>query len=93
MRMRTPFRVVWAVSLLLCLVAVLLMPGMTTMVVRSHTSGKHLVRMAGGYPLVALAASIYGGLLPLPQIGASLANRMAHGAGPHPLDITGALRC
>ena len=65
MRMRTPARVAWAISLLFCLVAILLMPGATT-VVRTH--GKHTVRLITAHSLLIMASALVDSELLRPPV-------------------------
>jgi hypothetical protein len=92
MRMRTPTRVVWAISLLFCVVAILLIPGSTSIVVRSH--GKQLVRVVSSLSLLTLASVVVYRDLLRPPAAHWLARWQAfRGSGPNLLHETCVLRC
>lgn len=92
--MRAPVRTAWAVGLLLALIAVLLMPGMTSLVVRTHATGKHLVRLVGTHLVMTLAsASDYRWLLKAPSIRLANLWQVQHGFRPDLLGHTCILRC
>jgi len=92
--MRAPVRVAWAISLLVCMVAILLMPGMASLVVRTHATGKHMVRLVGAHLQMTLAsASEYRWLLRAPSVRWSSLRQVIHGFGPDLLDQTCVLRC
>ena len=94
MRMRTPIRMAWAISLLVCLVALLLVPGMTTLMVRSHTTGKQIVRLVGAQFLLVLAtASVYRFMLRPPSLRWASLWQVVHGPGGDLLEQTCVLRC
>ena len=94
MRMRAPVRTAWAVGLLLALVAVLLMPGMTTLVVRTHATGKHMVRLVGSHLVMTLAsASDYRWALRAPSIHLANLWQVQNGFRPDLLDHSFVLRC
>ena len=89
--MRTSARVVWALSLLLCLVAILLLPGSAT-VVRTH--GKHTVRVISLHSLLTLASVvIYRDLLRPPDIQWAAGWQAIRGNGSQLLHGTCVLRC
>jgi len=91
MRMRTPARVAWAISLLLCLVAILLMPGATT-VVRTH--GKHTVRLVTVHSLLMMASVlVYRDMLRPPRIDWIARRQASNGSGSNLLHETCVLRC
>jgi len=93
MKMRAQVRVAWAIGLLVCLVAILLMPGMTS-VVRSHATGKHMVRLLSVHSLLTLAsASAYRGTLRASELRLSNLWRVVRGSGPDLLRQTCVLRC
>ncbi len=61
---RSTIRIVFAVAVLSCLVAMVLMPGATTaVVVPSHTHGKQTVRIISVLSILALAAAAYQGMV------------------------------
>jgi len=95
MRMRSRVRVAWAISLLVCLLAILLMPGMTTvLVVRSHATGKHMVRLVNAHSQMTLSASsVYRNVLRPPAVVSSSSRQVVHGPGPAMLEKTCVLRC
>ena len=91
--MRAPIRTAWAIGLLLALVAVLLIPGMTTLVMRTHATGKQMVRLVGA-PLMTLAlASDYRWLLRAPSLRLASIWQVQHGFRPDLLDQPDVLRC
>ncbi|HVZ18953.1 MAG TPA: hypothetical protein VG897_17685 [Terriglobales bacterium] len=92
--MRTPFRIAWAISLLICLVALLVVPGMTTLIVRSHTSGKQVVRLLGAQMVLTLALALaYRWILRPPSARWSSLPQGIHGLGWDLLEQTCVLRC
>lgn len=92
MRMRTPARVVWAISLLFCLVAILLLPGMATHVVRNH--GKHSVRLVTTHSLLTMASVlVYRELLRPPVVHWAARWQEMSGTGSQLLHETCVLRC
>jgi hypothetical protein len=91
--MRAPIRVVWAISLLVCLLALLLVPGLTTVVVRSHATGKQMVRLVNVHVLLALASGAnYRSLLRPPTVGWSALSQLLQGSRSNLLE-TCVLRC
>jgi hypothetical protein len=87
---RNPIRVLFAVTVLACLLALLLMPGDTTaMVVQSHASGKQSVRIISLLSLLVLAAVICREMMRVPTITFHGFRQVyAHGFGPDLLDKT-----
>jgi hypothetical protein len=86
--------VLFALVILGCLLALLLMPGATTaVVVRTHASGKQYVRAFSVLTMIILAAG-YSGLLHSPS-STNLMFRRAylHRIGPDVVDITCARLC
>jgi hypothetical protein len=94
MKMRTSFRIAWAVSLLVCLLAMLLMPSVMTVVMRSNATGKQMVRLVSVQMLLALAsAAIYRSLLRPPAVASSALWQVVHGSRADLLEMTCVLRC
>lgn len=93
--MWNPIRVMFAVAVLSCLLALLLMPGATTaMVVQSHASGKQSIRFFSVFSLLVLAAAICRGIMRVPSITFhSFRQVYSHGFGPALLDKTCARLC
>jgi ABC-type Fe3+ transport system permease subunit len=93
--MSNPTRVIATIALLVCLVVLLLMPGaITAMVVRSHSSGKQIIRVLSLLTLVMMAAVICCGLLHLNARYFSRYRQVfLHGYGPNLLDLTCARLC
>ncbi|MGZ3437799.1 MAG: hypothetical protein ACXU9O_16125 [Gemmatimonadaceae bacterium] len=92
--MRAPVRIAWAISLLICLVALLLVPGMTALMVRSHATGKQVVRLVSAHFVLTLAsASVYRWLLRAPLIRWRSLLLVVHGLGGDLLEQTCILRC
>ena len=84
----------FALAVLVCLLALLLMPGATTAaVVQSHSNGKQLARAFSLLTMIILAAGCVGALR-IPT-GAHHRFRQVylHGFGPDLLDITCARLC
>ena len=93
MKMRTSFRIAWAVSLLVCLLAMLLMPSVMSVIIRSNATGKQMVRLVSVQMLLALAsAAIYRGLLRPPAVASSAQWQVVHGSRAD-LEMTCVLRC
>jgi hypothetical protein len=83
----------WAISLLICLVAMLLVPGMTALMVRSHTTGKQVVRLVNAHFLLTLAsASVYRWMLTPSAQWAGL-RQVVHGSVSDLLGQTCVMRC
>jgi hypothetical protein len=83
-----PIRILFAVTILSCLLALLLMPGATTAVVeRTHPSGKQFVRIASLLSMIVLAVGFYRGLH-TGILGSSFRLVYAHGFGSDLLDKT-----
>ena len=92
--MRAPVRMAWAISLLICLVAMLLVPGMTALMVPSHATGKRVVRLVSAHLLLTLAsASVYRWLLRVPSVSWASLWQVLQGSGPDLLEQTCVLRC
>jgi hypothetical protein len=86
---RNPIRVLFAVTVLACLLALLLMPGDTTAsVVQSHASGKQLVRLISLLSLLVLAAAICREMRVHTIVFHGFRQVYAHGFGPDLLDKT-----
>jgi hypothetical protein len=88
--MRNSIRVLFAITVLACLAALLLMPGATTaVVVRSHPSGKQSVRFISFLSILAMAAAVCQGFVRIPSLSLhNLRSVMTHGFGPDLLDKT-----
>jgi hypothetical protein len=88
--MRNQVRILFALTVLICLLALLLMPGATTtMVVQSHSSGKQTIRFISLLSLLAMAAAVCRGIMRVPAITfGSFRQVYAHGFGPDLLDKT-----
>ncbi len=88
--MSGPIRVLFAFTVLACLLALLIMPGeTTTMVVQSHSSGKQSVRVISLLSLLVLAATVCRELMRVPAMTFhSFRQVYAHGFGPDLLDKT-----
>ncbi len=86
----SPFRTLLALTLLSCLVALLMMPGATSMVfVRSHSTGKQIVRVISVLTLVALAAAVCQGFLHSHDAAFHASRQVyLHGFGPDLIDKT-----
>jgi hypothetical protein len=93
--MWNPIRVLFAVTVLACLLALLLLPGATTaMVVQSHASGKQSVRFISVLSLMLMAAAICRGVMRVPFVTFhSFRQVYSHGFGPALLDKTCARLC
>ena len=93
MGISNPVRILFAVTILSCLLALLLMPGATTAVVeRTHPSGKQFVRIVSLLSMIVLAVGFARGLS-TSILGASFRLVSAHGFGPDLLDKTCARLC
>lgn len=88
--MRDAVRIVFALTVLVCLLALLLFPGATTaVVVRSHSTGKQSVRLISVLTILAFAMAVCRGLLRSPYASLhSFRQVCAHGFGPDLLDKT-----
>lgn len=88
--MGNPIRILFAVTVLACLLALVLMPGATTeMVAQSHASGKQSVRFISLLSLLVMAAVICRELMRVPTITFHGFRQVyAHGFGPDLLDKT-----
>ena len=88
-------RVMLAMTVLACLLALLLLPGATTaMVVQSHASGKQSIRFFSVFSLLVLAAAICRGIMRIPSVTFhSFRQVYSHGFGPDLLDKTCARLC
>jgi hypothetical protein len=88
--MRHSIRVFLAITILVCLAALLLMPGATTaVVVRTHPSGKQSIRFFSFLSILALAAAVCQGFMRAPS--ASLHDPRfveSHAFGPDLLEKT-----
>ena len=85
----------FAMLVLACLLALLLMPGATTaMVIQSHASGKQSIRFISLLSLLVMAAAICRGIMRIPAITFhSFRQVYSHGFGPDLLDKTCARLC
>jgi hypothetical protein len=94
-KVNAPIRIVFAVVVLSCMVALLLMPGATTAVIsHSHASGKRLVRVVSVVSLMALAATEYRGILHTPNTLFHTSRQVyAPGSGHDLIDVTCARLC
>ena len=88
--MRHSIRVVLAITVLVCLTALLLMPGATTaVVVRTHPSGKQSIRFISFLSILALAAAVCQGFVRSSSVLLhDLRFIQTHGFGPDLLDKT-----
>ncbi len=93
--MKNSIRALCVFAVVICLMALLLMPGATTaVVVRSHATGKQSVRVISVLTLLAFAAAVSNGLLRLSsQWLHGLRQVSTHGYGPCLLDKTCARLC
>ena len=85
----------FAMLVLACLLALLLMPGATTaMVIQSHASGKQSIRFISLLSLLVMAAVICRELMRVPTMTFHGFRQIyAHGFGPDLLDRTCVLLC
>lgn len=87
-------RVVLALAVLVCLLALLLMPGAITAMVVQSNSGKQSVRYISLLSLLAMAAVICREMMRVPTITFHGFRQVyAHGFGPELLDKTCARLC
>lgn len=93
--MRNSIRILFALTVLACLTALLLFPGATTaVVVQSHATGKQSVRLISLLTILALAAAVCRGLMRIPSTTLSNFRQVyTHGFGPDLLDKTCVCLC